>query len=195
MFRGQVSLNAFGVYSDESVSKMQLVFSNTLFIFLAIYTVACVQQTDLSFWNRDYHHQLEVSILPNFIHYFLWLCIWYSCTMTYRSLLHIYSGSTGSLFPWPLCSLWCVQIGGHFSAWRSYSFVCISHSQSHHYANLFETMEWMKCCQLCFVEYVSKITGDVSIIFDAIYVYLCFSLSICFFLCGWENPASTYYLN
>ena len=58
---------------------------------------------------------------------FPWLCVWDGCTIIFCHLLHIYPGSTGTLFLLLMFSLWYLQMIEYIMACRSCSFVCRLH--------------------------------------------------------------------
>ena len=101
-----------------------------------------------------YHHQSGSIQLSHCCHIFPWLCVWDGCTIIFCHLLHIYPGNTGNLFPFLMFSLWYLQMIGYIMTCRSCVCLQITPSQYHHYADLSEGIELLKClsglcCRVC----------------------------------------------
>ena len=123
-----------------------------------------------------YHHQIGSIHLSHCCHIFLWLCVWDGCTIIFSHLLHIYPGSPGALFPILMFSLWYLQMIGYLVACGSCLCLQTTPSHYHHYADLSEGIELLKCCQVYAAECVSKIKTILSIIFYSIWA-VCLQLT------------------
>ena len=74
-----------------------------------------------------YHHQIGSIHLSHCCHIFPWFCVWDGYIVISCHLLHIYPGSTGTLFPLLMFSIWYLQMIRYIMACRSCSFVFRSH--------------------------------------------------------------------
>ena len=70
-----------------------------------------------------YHHQIGSIHLSHCCHIFPWFCVWDGYIVISCHLLHIYPGSTGTLFPLLMFSIWYLQMIRYIMACRSCSFV------------------------------------------------------------------------
>ena len=168
--------NTCRVYSVENVPKTELVFRLP---FYNIWSCTCsFEYRWLTGYicNPFYYHLQTGSIhLSHCFHIIPRLCVSCGCTIIICHLLHVYPGNTGTLFPFYMYSLWCVQMNGYILACRSCSFVCSLHCliivimQTCPKALIIESA-W----QVYDVEGVSKTKPTLSIIFYTVYrvVYL-----------------------
>ena len=103
------------------------------------------------------------------------MCAWDVCYIIFCHLLHIHSGILFSLL---LCSLWWVQIVGYVLACRSCSFDCTWHHLIIVILQTYlKTLNLWNACQIYFVECVSKIQHNFSVIYYTIYGAVCFQFT------------------
>ena len=113
-------------------------------------------------FNSSYHHQQIGNInLSHCCHILSWLNVWGGCTIICcRFDTRIYSGKTGFCVFNSCAVSWCAQIKKivHYGLMVVYGYLHIILPHYHHYADLNEGMELLKCLSDIFcLECLSKI--------------------------------------
>ena len=164
-------LNAFGVYSVESVSKMWLVLSVTFCIF-AIYGVVSVQQIHSRSGDRKDIFLTLIILLylflstnrkhqPSwFLSYFACLGVWGGSTIIFSQLFHIYPGK---VFFHQICTYLPDYWFSHYGKSWGHFFFSIT------------AVESMMCAN-------NQVHYDLKVVF----VYLYITLSLCYHYTGWR---------
>ena len=119
-----------------------------------------------------YHHQIGSIHLSHCCHIFSWFCVWDGYTVISCHLWHIYPGSTGTVFPLLMFSIWYSQVIRYIMACRSGSFVF----RLHHLIIII-MQNYYNTCQVYAAERVCKIKTILSIIFHSIYGAVCLQLT------------------